>query len=216
MRTQPTKKASSQRKTNNNSHDAFGITILKSGHRDIRRLKQDNIPSIHGNKTWGSSYLLMDYFQSHPIAAQSRVMELGCGWGLAGIYLAKQQKACVSAVDADKAVFPYLDVHADLNQVKIDHLHCRFEKLTKKRLSEVDVLIGADICFWDELSDTLFNLLKRAQQAGVRKIVIADPERQPFFNLAERCIDKFYAELEERSINKPRRTRGSLLIIENE
>jgi predicted nicotinamide N-methyase len=199
-----------------NTREAYGIKFLLSQHKAIRSLKRSSTePSIHGNKFWGSSYLIMDYLQQHPLKKGSNVMEVGCGWGLAGIYCAKKFQARVTAIDADDAVFPYLHLHAEYNKVHIDTQKKYFEKITTKQLSHYDVLIGADICFWDELADSVFNLINRAIKAGVKKIIISDPEREPFFTLSERCIDKFYAELEPWSVSKPRQARGSLLIIEN-
>ncbi len=142
-------------------------------------------------------------------------MELGCGWGLAGIYCAKHFQASVTGIDADDAVFPYLTLHAQHNQVEIDTKKQYFEKITQAQLAQYDVLIGADICFWDEMADTLFKLINRAVKAGVKKIIISDPERAPFFTLAEHCTEKFYAELESCSVSQPRRASGCLLIIEN-
>ena len=195
---------------------AYGVNFLLSQHKDIRRLKaSEEQPSIHGNKFWGSSYLLMDYLENHSIPENSKVLELGCGWGIAGIYCAKFQKAHVTGIDADDAVFPYLQLHAQHNGVSIDTQKTRFEKLTTQQLADYDVLIGADICFWDELSDVLFNLINRAIKAGVKKIIFADPERAPFFTLAERCIEQHYADLFEYAVDQPRRSTGCLLVIEN-
>lgn len=195
---------------------AYGVNFLLSQHKDIRRLKaSEEQPSIHGNKFWGSSYLLMDYLENHSIPQGSKVLELGCGWGMAGIYCAKFQNAQVTGVDADDAVFPYLQLHAQHNNVSINTQKARFEQLTTQQLAGYDVLIGADICFWDELSDVLFNLVNRAIEAGIKKIIFADPERAPFFTLAERCIETHFADLIEHSVNEPRRATGCLLVIEN-
>ncbi len=142
-------------------------------------------------------------------------MELGCGWGLASIYLHKEFGCKTVGVDADDAVFPYLDLHADINNANVSTLQKRFEKITTKELSNYDVLIAADVCFWDELSDIHFNLIKRAIKAGVKKIIYADPERAPFLELAERCADKLYAEVFEAELKRPVKARGGLMIIEN-
>jgi predicted nicotinamide N-methyase len=202
--------------TAKNSREAFGVTILSSSHKDIRRVKREQqAPSIHGNKFWGSSYLLMNYLQHNPPAEKCKVLEIGCGWGLAGIHCAKQYRAEVTAVDADAAVFPYLQLHARHNGVTINTQQQYFEKITARQLAAFDLIIAADICFWDELADTVFKLISRACKAGVGKIIIADPERPPFFNMAERCMDKFQAELEPQVIDSPRRASGCLLVIEN-
>ncbi len=199
----------------NHIDTAFGIDILKSGHPEIKKLKRQHNTSIHGNKFWGSSYLLMDYFESNPLENSDKVMELGCGWGLASIYLNKNFNCSTIGIDADDAVFPYLDLHAKINNASVNTAKKRFEKITKKDLSTVDILIAADVCFWAELEDIHFNLINRAIQAGVKKIIYADPERQPFINLAERTVEKFYADYYEHELTTPVETRGALLIIEN-
>ena len=91
----------------------------------------------------------------------------------------------------------------------------RFEDLTTKQLAKYDMLIGADICFWDELVKPVSNMVKRAVKAGVKKIIIADPQREPFFEVAERCQKRHYAEVLEWEVNSPITAEGALLIIEN-
>ena len=206
-----TKSAST--KTHSEKH--FGVEILKSSHPSIKKLKREHPTSIHGNKFWGSSYLIMDYFKKNPIKPDERVMELGCGWGLASIYLNKKFGCEVTGVDTDADVFPYLDLHADINKAKVKHLTKRFEKLTTKELAQYDIIFAADVCFWDELTPIHYNLIKRALKAGVKKIVYADPERSPFLELAEKCSNKLYADIFEKELNKPVKARGSLMILEN-
>jgi predicted nicotinamide N-methyase len=199
-----------------NTRQAFGVTILTSKHKAIRRImREEQAPSIHGNKFWGSSYLLMDYLLENPPQKNIKVLEIGCGWGLAGIHCAKHYNAKVVGIDADSAVFPYLELHAQYNNVSITAKQQFFEKITTKQLAEYDLIIAADICFWDELANTVYNLIKRACKAGVGKIIIADPERPPFFDMAHRCVDKFYGELIPRQVDTPRHATGCLLVIEN-
>lgn len=198
------------------TRQAYGITSLTSQHPDLRRLKKvQSEPSIHGNKLWGSCYLLMEYLQDNPLASGCKVLDLGCGWGLGGIYCAKAFNASVTAVDADAAVFPYLKLLAEHNQVVIDTQVKRFERISQKELSQFDVIIGADICFWDELADTVYRLIGRAINADVGKIILTDPQRPPFTLMAERCVDEHYAELLAIETAEPRRFTGSALVIEN-
>ena len=195
--------------------EAFGITILGAQHPDIRRLKRHHQSRIHGNKLWSASYLLMDYLQQNPPPLHSHILDVGCGWGLAGIHCARNYSAEVVAADADAEVFPFLQLHADYNGVEIETRQSRFEELSIEQLAGFDWLIGADICFWDELAEPVFELIARACDAGVGKIVIADPERPPFFEMAEQCVEAFYGEIEARVIEHPRHCSGALLIIEN-
>ena len=46
-------------------------------------------------------------------------MEIGCGWGLLGIYCAKKYDSRVISVDLDAEVFPYLELHTRVNDVEI-------------------------------------------------------------------------------------------------
>lgn len=77
------------------------------------------------------------------------------------------------------------------------------------------MLIAADICFWDELINPVSNMINRAVSAGVKKIVIADPERSSFFEMAERCMDTHCAELLEWQSEGDVSASGALLVIEN-
>jgi predicted nicotinamide N-methyase len=201
-------------KQTRDSRTAFGLKILNSHHPSIRRLKRNgNTPEIHGNKLWNSSFLIMDHLKRNPIPRRSRVMEVGCGWGLLGIYCARQFDARVTGIDADRNVFPFLDLHAETNGVRVATEQKRFERLTVERLRGVDVLLGADICFWDQLTPVLFNLIKRALKAGVKQIIIGDPSRSPFTALAERCGSLDNATVLARSMVRPVRASGELLIV---
>ena len=193
----------------------FGVRILKSSSPAIKVLRKEFPTSIHGNKFWGSSYLLMDYFKKHPLSQNDRVLELGCGWGLASIYLNKTFGCDVTGVDADDDVFAYLELHAEINKADVKTMQKRFEKISTKDLSQFDVIIAADVCFWDELADIHKKLIKRAIKAGVKKIVYADPERSPFVALADYCSKKYCADVIDREMKKPVKARGALMVIEN-
>lgn len=204
------------KKKSSNQRRFRGITIPGKSHPDIRKIKRDGVaPSIHGDKFWDSSCLLIDYMKKNPPEHCDTVADVGCGWGLAGIWCAKKLGSEVTSVDADPMVFPYLQAAANLNGVSTVQRVSRFEKLTTRQLSEFDMLIAADICFWDELVDPVFNMVNRAVKAGVKQIMIADPERAPFFEVAERCMDKFCAEVVEWETRSPADASGAILVLHN-
>ncbi len=192
---------------------AYGIYLLQSQHRLMRQLRRVHEPSVHGHKTWDSSFLLMDYLMAHPIRRGTKVMEVGCGWGPASVFCASHFGARVTGVDIDKDVFPFLDVLAALNDVKVTTEQGRFEDLTGKRLSQERVLIGSDICFWTKMVKPLYHLVQRAMRAGVKRVIIADPGRPTFYDLAELCRKNYDVELAEWYAVEPNRATGEILEV---
>ena len=60
--------------------DAFGTLALTASHPAVKKLKRlDQTPSIHGNKVWGSSFVIMDYLIENPIPENKKVVDVGCG-----------------------------------------------------------------------------------------------------------------------------------------
>jgi len=192
---------------------AYGVRLLLSQHPEIRKLKRFNAPSVHGNRLWKSTWLLMDYLHRRGLPEDVRVMEVGCGWGLLGIYCAKKYGARVISVDVDPEVLPYLQLHAKVNEVEISTMKKDFDGLRTKHLQEVDVLIGADVCFWDTLLKPLKNLILRALRAGVKQVLISDPGRPPFEDVGEYFVSKRGGEILDWTAQRPRRSEGRILKI---
>ena len=136
-------------------------------------MNEKNAPTIHGDKVWASSYFIMDFLDDNPPAENSSVLEVGCGWGVLSLYCAKKFNAKVLATDADRNVFPFLKLHAEENGVKIKTKISRYEKISDAVLAKQDIIVGGDICFWDEQVDALYDTIKRALKNGVKTIIIA-------------------------------------------
>ena len=194
------------------SRQAYGITVLKAADPRVLAQKKKHEPCIHGNKFWNVSWCVMDFLSHQGLPPKARVLDIGCGWGLAGIYCAKNHGANVTAMDADAAVFPYLQLHAEINEVEIETWCCKFEKVKRKDLRQTNLIIGADICFWDEMVEPLYKLIKKAIGVGVGQIIIADPGRPPFHSLSEQVIEKIGGELKEWEIDDEVKADAYLLI----
>ena len=192
---------------------AYGLSVLLSRHPEVRKLKRLHVSSFHGNKFWASGWLVMEFFRRQGLPEGTRVLDVGCGWGLTGIYCAKKHNAVVTGVDIDSEVFPYLRLHAEINKVKIATMKRAFGGLTGKHLKDFDVLIGADICFWDKLVCSLKRLINRALQTGPRMVLIADPGRPTFEELAKYFAEKRGAEILDCTVQRPRRIQGRILKI---
>jgi predicted nicotinamide N-methyase len=155
----------------------------------------------------------MDFLKRCEMPAGSHVMELGCGWGLAGIYCAKTFKAVVTGVDIDPEVFHYLHRHSEINEVDIATINLGFEDLTRDHLRGVKVLIGADICFWDSMVVPICTLISRAMDEGVHLVVLADPGRPPFGRIGEFFGKDRGGEMLKWSTLQPHPIEGRILRI---
>ncbi len=195
--------------------DCNGVRFYHSRDPHIRALKREHAPIGFGYRVWTSCWLLMEYIKDLRLPPGLRVMDVGCGWGLAGIYCAKSLDAKVTAVDADPEVFPFLRLHAELNQVEVTTLRRSLEHLTTADLAGVDLLIGADICFWDEMLDPMLELIQRALGAGVGLILIADPGRGSFHDLAAACAQRHGATTRSFYTRRPHPLQGRILRVIN-
>jgi len=80
-------------------------------------------------------------------------------------------------------------------------------------LEGIDLLLGADICFWENMTRPLINLIKRAQRAGVKEILISDPVRSPFEELCEHFSNNGRGEVLDWTASEPREILGQILKI---
>ncbi len=158
----------------------------------------------------------MDYLEHHPPKFRSSLLDVGCGWSPAGVYSAVRRKTKVVGVDSDDNVFPYMHMLASLNNVNIEANKSKMERLTTKMLSEFDLVMGSDICYWDEHVKTIFNLIKRSMNAGVKRFIIVDPGRSTFYELVDMCeklTSKFDVQFKRWYAVEPTRTTADVLEI---
>src|SRR5690554_3206572 len=107
-----------------------GIVVLKPSHPLIRKLKRDlPTPAIHGDKVWGSSWLLMNEVRRNAPIESDALVDVGGGWGPVLVFAAERLQVQVIGVVADDGVFPYLQLHAELCGVIFEPCSRRFEKL---------------------------------------------------------------------------------------
>jgi len=206
--------AGRKRRTPPQERHAYGLTILQPSHPEVRRLQQDAArPTLHGHKVWPTSFVLLDYLHQRGIPPQTRVLDLGCGWGLVGIACAKTFQAQVTALDADAAVFPYLQLHAVRNGVHLATRQGTFADLTPQDLAGFELIVGADICFWEDLVEPLYQLVRHGVAAGVAEILVADPSRPPFDELCARCVPQGDAEVFTWTMTTPVVETGRILRV---
>ena len=192
---------------------AYGIYLLTNKHRLMKTLRKRYQPSIHGHKAWGAGFLLMDYLSHNRMAKGAKALELGCGWGGVSVYCAHEFGAKMTAVDLDSAVFPFVDVLAELNEVEVKPKQADFSKLKGPELGEYRYIVGSDICFWDSLVKPLARCITRALNNGAKKVVIADPGRPTFYELCDLLSKKHKTTLQEWYASEPERYEGEILEV---
>jgi len=206
--------ASPKRRTPPQERHAFGLTILAFSHPEVRRLQPAaGQPVLHGPKVWPTSFVLIDYLSQRGVPARARVLDLGCGWGLVGIACAKTFQAQVTGLDADAAVFPYLQLHAQRNGVSITTRQGAFADLAPQKLAAFDLIVGAEICFWEELVAPLYQLVRHDVAAGVAEILVADPGPPPFDELCVQCLQQGDAEVLAWVTTTPTRESGRIFRV---
>src|SRR5437867_818055 len=87
----------------------------------------------------------------------------------------------------------------------------RLQHVAPQELAAFDLIVGADICFWEELVDPLYQLVCHSVAAGVAEILVADPGRPPFDELCARCVQQGNAEVLAWSVTTPVAEPGRIL-----
>jgi predicted nicotinamide N-methyase len=196
------------------AYHAFGLTLLPPSHPEVRRVQHDlPRPALHGHKVWPTSFVLLDYLHHRGVPPGARVLDLGCGWGLAGIACTTTFQAQVTGVDADATVFPYLHLHAQRNGVQIATWHRTFADLTLQDLAGFELIVGAEICFGADLVDPVYQVVRSSVAAGVAAILVADPGRPPFDDLCARCVPQGDAAVLTWTTSTPSAETGRILRV---
>ncbi|MGK0367336.1 MAG: putative nicotinamide N-methyase [Thermoproteota archaeon] len=147
--------------------------------------KENKRPTEFGNKIWATSLVLIKYLKENQDQYKGlRVLEVGCGWGLIGVYLAKHLGCDVVCSDLDPLVLPIVEMHAQLNETSLSIKKASFNDFTLDYLKGFDLIIGAEICYSDEITLDIIELIKRSFQVNIKSFIIADPGRPDF----EDCI----------------------------
>jgi predicted nicotinamide N-methyase len=195
----------------------LGVKALQTNHPAVKKIKrQQSGHTAHGNKIWRSNFVLMDYLSTYPPNQNSKILDIGCGWGLTSIYLAKIFEAKVTASDIDPNVEAFLRLHSSINKCDIKFQIKAFQDYSEQDLSHYDAIVSSDICFWDELVEPLIKFINRAKCSGVKNVYIADPGRPPFWELCDQCVEAYDAEIVTRRIHEPLKTEKFILAINNQ
>ena len=81
--------------------------------------------------------------------------------------------------------------------MKVEHKVGGFQDLKGKDLARFDTVIGSDICFWDKLVKQLGAMIERALDAGVKRVIVADPGRPTFTKMCKKLSKSVDVEVHD-------------------
>lgn len=123
---------------------------------------------------WPAGKLLAEAMAIHDVAGK-RILELGCGLGLASLVL-RQRGADVVASDYHPLAETFLAYNAALNELPaVPYRTLRWDQ-ENDTLGRFDLIIGSDILYERDHAERLSALLPRHANAS-SEIVITDPGR---------------------------------------
>ncbi len=178
--------------------DISGIKYYAASHPRVRKYyRQGNRPREFGSKVWATTLVVLERLsQEEKNFSNLKVLEIGCGWGLLGIFLAKKFSCRVTASDLDKNVLPLVEMQAKINNVHIETKVSSFNELSTRYLTNFDLVIGSEICYSDEVAEDLRKLIERCLAAKVGKIILADPGRPDFKELMLKLTTSYKVQVE--------------------
>ena len=170
-----------------------------AAHPEIKKIfREGRLPIEFGNKVWATTLVVLNKINKEENSFKNlRVLEIGCGRGLLGIFLAKKYACKVTASDFDEKVIPLVKIQAKVNNVDIETKVASFSELTVEYLKDFDLVIGSEICYSEEVAKDLTKLIEKAMTAGVKKLILADPGRPDFKELMQNSIKSYKTVIEE-------------------
>jgi len=123
---------------------------------------------------WPGGQGLARYVLDHPDEVRGkRVLDFGCGGGIAAIAAHKAGAARVLACDIDPLAQLAAEMNAGANGATLEIMG---EIDMQKPFRKVDVILAGDVCYQQAMSATVTRWLRLSAEAGAR-VLIADPGR---------------------------------------
>ena len=86
-------------------------------------------------------------------------------WGLSEY----NQQAYVTGIDIDSSVKPYFELQNSLNRECTKFQERNFESFSQSELEQYNYIMSSDICFWDEMTDPLYDFIQRSIEIELKR-----------------------------------------------
>jgi predicted nicotinamide N-methyase len=145
---------------------------------------------------WPSSRLLAEAMSDFDVT-DKRVLELGCGLGLASLVLTRRG-ADITASDHHPLAEVFLSHNAGLNGLSIPHFHDLHWAVADHELGRFDLIIASDVLYERDHAALLTALCERHARPK-SEVVITDPGRGNSGNFTRAMLALGFSVEETRS-----------------
>jgi ETFB lysine methyltransferase len=141
---------------------------------------------------WPSGEVLARLMEHYDIKGR-RILEVGCGLGLASLLL-NERMADITATDNHPCAGSYLQHNAGLNNGRtIPFLRADWDDKQNDELGEFDLIIGSDLLYESQHADSLSVFIERYAKAKC-EIIIIDGARGHGGKFAKRMATLGYSQ----------------------
>jgi predicted nicotinamide N-methyase len=155
--------------------------------------------SLFGH-AWPSGQLLAEVMATQDIAGK-RILEVGCGLGLASLVL-RQRGADITASDHHPLAEVFMAYNAALNGLEAVPYRTLHWNLPNETLGDFDLIIGSDVLYERGHASLLAALLPRHARP-TSDVLITDPGRGNSGQFTRALIAQGYAATEQRGRMEP-------------
>lgn len=149
------------------------IVTYRIGSTDLQVSESPRLISGMGTtglRTWEAALFLSEWMAGQSDFECKTVVELGCGTGLVGMSLIKNNNCNVIFTDGDAGVVEKMQDVLKANQISAE---IKKVEWSSDRLPHLDVLVAADVTYDTSVLPSLLETLGAALAAGTTKILVA-------------------------------------------
>jgi predicted nicotinamide N-methyase len=145
---------------------------------------------------WPSAHVLAGAMQVFDIAGK-RILEIGCGLGLASLVL-RRRGADITASDCHPLASAFLDENLRLNGLAPIGFNTGDWRDHDPALGTFDLIIGSDVLYERDRDGVLPGFIERHSN-GCSEVIVVDPERGNRAKFSQRMADLGYLRSERRA-----------------